>query len=144
MTADQSPRMNGLYVAEPTESLSGAMADHRLAIASRDVAAVAQALAARLGLGAARSVPLDSAAHAWIDDASADLLAHHGNALVLAGESQAPPVHARVAAVKARPAAPNSPPDPTRNHTPSATSTSLADAMNPGRGPGMMTPEVTP
>src|SRR3546814_14764708 len=106
MTADQSPRMNGLYVAEPTESLSGAMADHRLAIASRDVAAVAQPLAARLGLGAARSVPLDAAAQAWIHDASADLLAHHGKALVLAGESQAPQVHALVAAVNSRLAPP--------------------------------------
>src|SRR3546814_19744608 len=85
ITADQSPRMNRLYVAEPTESLSGAMADHRLAIASRDVAAVAPALAARLGLGAAMSVPLDAAAQVWIDDASAVLLAHPRQALVLAG-----------------------------------------------------------
>src|SRR3546814_10800259 len=36
ITADQSPRMNRLYVAEPTESLSGAMAAHRLEIAARD------------------------------------------------------------------------------------------------------------
>src|SRR3546814_16393673 len=67
ITADQSPRMNRLYVAEPTESLSGPMADLRMAIASRDVAAVPPALAARLGPRAEGYVPPASAAHASYD-----------------------------------------------------------------------------
>ncbi len=38
--------MNRLYVVEPTLTLTGAAADHRLAVASRDVALFAQAIAA--------------------------------------------------------------------------------------------------
>ena len=43
--------MNRLYVVEPTPTLTGAAADHRLAVASRDVALFAQAIAAELKVG---------------------------------------------------------------------------------------------
>src|SRR3546814_17691680 len=89
ITADQSPRMNRLYVAEPTESHSGAMADHRLAIASRTVAAVAQALAARLGLGPARSLPLNKAAQVGSAVSRIALISHTGDAPVRRGGSTA-------------------------------------------------------
>jgi molybdopterin-containing oxidoreductase family iron-sulfur binding subunit len=102
--AGRPPRMNRLYVAEPSETLSGAMADHRLACAARDVARLAQALAAGFGIGEAP--PLPDAARRWVAGASADLAAHRGAALLIAGEAQPPAVHALVATLNARLAAP--------------------------------------
>jgi molybdopterin-containing oxidoreductase family iron-sulfur binding subunit len=86
--------MNRLYVVEPTLTLTGAAADHRLAIAARDVAAFAQAIAARLGVGE-HKLPerLGAFAH-WIDALARDLAAHRGTSLVIAGETQTPEVNA--------------------------------------------------
>jgi MoCo/4Fe-4S cofactor protein with predicted Tat translocation signal len=86
-------QMNRLYAAEPDESLSGAMADHRLAVAARDIAALATAIAAKLGIGD-EVLLADHEQQRWADAAAADLLAHRGHALLLAGESQPAEVHA--------------------------------------------------
>ncbi|MPZ77549.1 MAG: 4Fe-4S dicluster domain-containing protein [Deltaproteobacteria bacterium] len=89
-------RMNRLYAAEPTPSITGAMADHRLAITAGDIAALAEAVARRLGI---KEVGGDDAqaliAHAgWIDAVVADLREHRGSSLVIAGGSQPPRVQA--------------------------------------------------
>ncbi|MEX0804567.1 MAG: TAT-variant-translocated molybdopterin oxidoreductase, partial [Candidatus Binatia bacterium] len=89
-------RMNRLYAAEPTPSITGAMADHRLAMTAGDIAALAQAVARRLGI---KEVAGDDAQaltpHAgWIDAVAAELREHRGSSLVLAGGSQPPRVHA--------------------------------------------------
>ncbi len=88
-------RMNRLYVAEPAPSITGSMADHRLAVRAGDIAALAQALAARLGVkGSAGAGAQASASHAaWLDAAAGDLSAHRGTSVVVAGESQPPDVH---------------------------------------------------
>jgi molybdopterin-containing oxidoreductase family iron-sulfur binding subunit len=85
------PPMNRLYVVESSPSLTGALADHRLAVRPSDVEQVGRALAAALGGGA----PAAASPHqAWIAPLAKDLQAHAGRSLVLAGEWQPPAVHA--------------------------------------------------
>jgi molybdopterin-containing oxidoreductase family iron-sulfur binding subunit len=91
----QAGQMNRLYAVEPTPTLTGTMADHRLAIPSSQVVAVAQAIAEKLDIKAA--VPggaLTKAQQRWIDAVARDLQAHKGASLIVAGETQPPLVHA--------------------------------------------------
>ena len=93
---DEASRMNRLYVAESAFTTTGAMADHRLRIASSHVLPLAAALAGRV-LGtdayAALAQGLDVKPE-WISECAADLLAHRGASLVVAGAHQSAPVHA--------------------------------------------------
>jgi molybdopterin-containing oxidoreductase family iron-sulfur binding subunit len=103
---DASRTMSRLYVFESGYSLTGANADHRISVRSRDVAAVAGRLAARL-------VPemMPSSADAQqhfsaatpealgfdglvLDQVIDDLEAHRGTSLVVAGPRQPAAVHA--------------------------------------------------
>jgi molybdopterin-containing oxidoreductase family iron-sulfur binding subunit len=92
--------MNRLYVAECTLSLTGAAADHRLAIPAWAVASLARALAAAIDpalvSGASpEALPEYLAAHAgWIKAVASDLTANRGKGLVIAGEAQPAEVHA--------------------------------------------------
>jgi molybdopterin-containing oxidoreductase family iron-sulfur binding subunit len=96
----QHPGMSRLYVVECTPTLTGAAADHRLALPARDVAFVAQAIARSLGIGGADPsaeprLPDRLAGHAlWIAALVRDLQASRGKSLVLAGETQPAQVHA--------------------------------------------------
>jgi molybdopterin-containing oxidoreductase family iron-sulfur binding subunit len=85
---DAAQRMGRLYVTECMPSISGATADHRLPMRSGDIAEVARQLAAGIsGKTIGTSSP-------WLSAAAADLLAHRGESLVLAGDEQPPEVHA--------------------------------------------------
>ena len=92
--------MNRLYAVEGVFSLTGAMADHRLRLESRQIAAFVGALAARLGAGGAAgaSVPPGVDAH-WIDALAKDLQANRGKGLIVAGDRQPAAVHAAVCAL---------------------------------------------
>ncbi len=83
------PEMNRVYVVEGSPTSSGASADHRLALPSSEIEGFARALAAELGL----AVP-GGAAHAWVAPVAKDLKRAGARALVIAGESQPPAVHA--------------------------------------------------
>jgi molybdopterin-containing oxidoreductase family iron-sulfur binding subunit len=95
-------QMNRLYAVEGVYSLTGAMADHRLRLESRHIAAFLAALGARLGVPGAVSpaganVPgLDPR---WIDALAKDLLANRGKGVIVAGDRQPPAVHAAVCAL---------------------------------------------
>jgi MoCo/4Fe-4S cofactor protein with predicted Tat translocation signal len=100
--------MNRLYAVEGVYSLTGAMADHRLRLESRQIASFLSALAARLesGAGLPGGVPNAAAAMGasgvdprWIDALAKDLLANRGKGLIVAGERQPPAVHAAVCAL---------------------------------------------
>jgi MoCo/4Fe-4S cofactor protein with predicted Tat translocation signal len=91
--------MNRLYVVEPTPSVTGATADHRLPLRASDVALFARALAGKLGLGGTASVSTD--AEKWLDAAARDLQKHKGASLVVAGEQQTAEVHALAHAINA-------------------------------------------
>src|SRR5258708_27821436 len=60
-----SDKMNRLYVVEPTPSVTGATADHRLPLRASEVELFARALAGRLGLGSSAALPPD--AQKWLD-----------------------------------------------------------------------------
>ena len=87
---------NRLYVAEPTPSITGSIADHRLAIAAGRIDSLAQAVARRLGAKQSGAEDAQDLApyKAWIDTVAADLQQHRGSSLVIAGEFQPPRVHA--------------------------------------------------
>src|SRR5262245_42455391 len=94
--------MNRLYAVEGVYSLTGAMADHRLRLESRQIAAFVAALAARLGApgaGAASPASVPGVDARWIDAVAKDLLANHGKSLIVAGDRQPPAVHAAVCAL---------------------------------------------
>ncbi|HWB61059.1 MAG TPA: TAT-variant-translocated molybdopterin oxidoreductase, partial [Chthoniobacteraceae bacterium] len=86
--------LNRLYVAEPTPSLTGAMADHRLSAAAADIALLARELAAKLGVGASAN-----GSNEWVNAAADDLKKSRGRGLVVAGEQQPPEVHALAHAI---------------------------------------------
>jgi Fe-S-cluster-containing dehydrogenase component len=81
------------YVAESIPTLTGTKADHRLALRPTAVSNIAIALANILGAGLA-SPKLSPASEHFVNAAAKDLLAHKGRALVLAGRTQRPEIHA--------------------------------------------------
>jgi molybdopterin-containing oxidoreductase family iron-sulfur binding subunit len=96
--------MNRLYAVEGIYSLTGAMADHRLRLASRHIAPFLAALAARLAPAPAGPASLAGANvpgvdPRWIDALAKDLLANRGKGLIVAGERQPAAVHAAVCAL---------------------------------------------
>ena len=92
-----SSEMNRLYVAEPTPTITGSVADHRLACGAAQIAELVQGLLVMTG--APPSVPVNGWQAAWIEGAKRDLRAHRGAGLVLAGEGQPPWVHQAVHAI---------------------------------------------
>ena len=80
--------MNRLYAIESTPTLTGAKADHRLALRASEIEAAARALSA----GGAGSFSNANAAK-FLGAAAKDLQAHRGRSLVVAGEYQPAAVH---------------------------------------------------
>jgi molybdopterin-containing oxidoreductase family iron-sulfur binding subunit len=83
------PEMNRLYVVEGSPTPTGASADHRLALRSSEIEGFARAVAAVLGLAIEGGVE-----HAWVGPIVRDLRRAGARAVVIAGESQPPAVHA--------------------------------------------------
>jgi molybdopterin-containing oxidoreductase family iron-sulfur binding subunit len=95
--------MNRLYAVEGVYSLTGAMADHRLRLESRQIAAfVAGARGAASGApGASSQADVSGVDQRWIEAVAKDLLANRGKGLIIAGERQPAGVHAAVSALNA-------------------------------------------
>src|SRR5687767_12465596 len=96
--------MNRLYAVEGVYSLTGAMADHRLRLESRQIAPFLAALAARIAPAEAGAASLAGSGvpgidARWIDALAKDLLANRGKGLIVAGDRQPPAVHAAVCAL---------------------------------------------
>jgi molybdopterin-containing oxidoreductase family iron-sulfur binding subunit len=100
---DGAHSMSRLYAVEGVYSLTGAMADHRLRLESRQIASFVAALAARLGAptGGAAAASIPGVDPRWIEAVAKDLLANRGRSLIVAGERQPPEVHAAVCALNA-------------------------------------------
>jgi MoCo/4Fe-4S cofactor protein with predicted Tat translocation signal len=93
--------MNRLYAVEPSLTVTGASADHRLPLKSADVLAFALELAKRLnvpGVAAPSASPAVATLSKFLDALAKDLKAHAGKSLVLVGPNQPEYVHA-VAAI---------------------------------------------
>ncbi|HJU26469.1 MAG TPA: TAT-variant-translocated molybdopterin oxidoreductase, partial [Rhodanobacteraceae bacterium] len=95
--------MSRLYVVEPTPSITGMMADHRLPLESVRIGDFARALERRLGAGDGRGggATLPARQAHWLDAVADDLQAARGAALVVAGFAQPPEVHALAQAMNA-------------------------------------------
>ena len=78
--------MSRLYVAEPTPSITGTMADHRIACSATDIQILTEAIAQMHD--AATLARLPKAQQDWLAAVTKDLDANHGSGLVLAGEGQ--------------------------------------------------------
>ncbi|MGE3841444.1 MAG: TAT-variant-translocated molybdopterin oxidoreductase [Vicinamibacterales bacterium] len=85
--------MNRLYVAESTPSNTGIKADHRLALKAGLIEALARAVAAGVGVAGAAGGDVPGVPAAWLSTVVADLQAHRGASIVIAGEHQPAAVH---------------------------------------------------
>ena len=91
--------MTRLYVVEPTPTVTGSSADHKLPLRACDVELFTRALAAKLGRGGAVSLPAEC--EKWLNTVVADLQKARGSSLVIAGEQQSAAVHALAHAINA-------------------------------------------
>jgi molybdopterin-containing oxidoreductase family iron-sulfur binding subunit len=99
-------KMNRLYVAESSLSLTGAAADHRAALPPRDLPGLVAQLTAALAAhgvaaldGVAAAGGLAKGVAAFVSPAAKDLAGARGRSVVVAGASQPPGVHAAVHAL---------------------------------------------
>src|SRR5262249_22120395 len=92
----QAPGMNRLYAIEASPTITGGMADHRFAVAARDVEPIARAVARAVGVGAKdAALPAHLSRHAtWIEAVGRDLARAKGRCVVIPGETQPKEVHA--------------------------------------------------
>ncbi|MDX2150953.1 MAG: TAT-variant-translocated molybdopterin oxidoreductase [Bryobacteraceae bacterium] len=90
--------MSRLYVVEPSYTVTGGMADHRLRSRAADVRTVAAELLKQLG-GLTVLNGATTPHGRWIAAAAKDLKAHAGKSLVVAGPRQPAAVHALVALI---------------------------------------------
>ena len=95
--------LNRLYVVESLMTLTGINADHRLRIPSSSVAHLTGALAAQIlkdgGAGLESLGQPAGVDSKWISECAKDLLAHRGEALVVAGYRQPLAVHLMALAI---------------------------------------------
>lgn len=85
--------MNRLYAVESTPTITGAMADHRIAVRASEVEQVARAVAQALGVSGVASAVSDELAQ-WATIVANDLQQQRGASIVIAGMEQPPVVHA--------------------------------------------------
>lgn len=87
--------MSRMYAVESSFTLTGSVAEHRLAIPDSMIPAVAATMAQMLGLPANRmQYPLPENARAFVSAMVEDLQQHAGESVVFAGPGMSPQVHA--------------------------------------------------
>ena len=94
--------MNRLYVLESSPTITGSMADHRLALRPSQIAAAARAIAGRLGVQGIAAAELPNSLEAgWVDALVEDLQGADGRCVVVAGAEQPASVQALAHAMNA-------------------------------------------
>lgn len=93
--------MNRHYQVEPSPSPTGSIADHRLALAPDDIAALAAHIVSQVGADAEDVALPESVVATFASALIEDLQDHRGSSIVIAGEMQPPVVHALAAAINA-------------------------------------------
>ena len=86
-------QQNRLYAVESAPTVTGMVADHRLAVRSVDVAGVARAIAGGVGVAGATAGAPAGVSATWIGAVVKDLTSHPGTSLVVAGDEQPAEVH---------------------------------------------------
>ena len=94
---EEKKEINRLYAVETTMTLTGAKADHRLAVKPSQMPEIAKAIAAAVGVSGASSTYTENAQ--WIQTMAKDLQANRGKSIVIAGDNQPPVVHALAHAI---------------------------------------------
>jgi len=93
-------KLSRMYAVESIHSVTGANAEHRLRLTSRDVGNALQALAQKLGVaGVAPAAPLSAPAQKFIDALAKDLQGNKSASAVLVGERQPAAMHAVAALI---------------------------------------------
>jgi MoCo/4Fe-4S cofactor protein with predicted Tat translocation signal len=98
--------MSRLYVMESTPTITGAMADHRVTVRPSQIATIAAHIAGEVGVagaeGAGASTTLPEGVNAEVVEALiAELQGANGRSIVIAGDGEAPYVHALAHAINA-------------------------------------------
>src|SRR5271165_2267139 len=96
---DLKEKMSRFYSVESTPTNTGGKADHRLPVRASEVAQVASAIAARLGVGSGATAKPEH--QKFVTALVKDLQAHKGAAVVIPGDNQPPAVHALAHAMNA-------------------------------------------
>ena len=96
--SEDNQQMSRLYSVESTPTLTGAKADHRLAMKASEVEGFGRQLAGAVGAAAPAgagggTIDPASAAGKWVAAIAKDLQAHGGRSLVVPGEYQTAAVH---------------------------------------------------
>jgi molybdopterin-containing oxidoreductase family iron-sulfur binding subunit len=86
--------MNRLYVVEPTPSITGDSADHRVPVKAIEVESIARALATRTGATGGQQGQLRPELTRFVDAVAKDLQGRRGASIVIAGDYQPASVHA--------------------------------------------------
>jgi len=86
--------MNRLYAVESSPTVTGARADHRMAVKASAVEFFAWALAGQLGVAPQKPKNVPPEYAKWIAALAKDLMAHRGRSIVVPGDHQSPGVHA--------------------------------------------------
>ena len=97
--SEQNKNINRLYMVENKLSITGAKADHRLAVKPSQMTDITKAIAAALGVSGAGAVSLPAETVQWVTAMARDLQANAGRSIVVAGDSQPPMVHALAHAI---------------------------------------------
>jgi len=97
--SEEKKEISRLYSVETTITLTGAKADHRIAVKPSQMIEVAKAIGKALGVAGAASTYGEN--NAWIAAMAKDLTAHKGKSLVVAGDNQPATVHALAHAMNA-------------------------------------------
>ncbi len=97
--SEEKKEINRLYSIETTITLTGAKADHRIAVKPSQMVEIAKAVAKAVGVAGATSTYTENAA--WIAAMAKDLTEHKGKSLVVAGDNQPAVVHALAHAINA-------------------------------------------
>ncbi|MBV8275692.1 MAG: TAT-variant-translocated molybdopterin oxidoreductase, partial [Verrucomicrobia bacterium] len=92
---------NRLYIAEPTPTITGSMADERLPIAGSAIGGLVQMLASRLGVSQTKAEIHEPEAVAWVEACASRLKQAQGRSLITAGYRQPGEIHEWVHAINA-------------------------------------------
>jgi MoCo/4Fe-4S cofactor protein with predicted Tat translocation signal len=92
---------NHLYVAEPSPTITGSMADRRLPIDGSAMGSLIKMLAGKLGVSQAKAEIDEPEAEPWVEECAKWLQASRGHSLVTAGYRQPPEIHRWVHAINA-------------------------------------------
>ena len=95
--AAPNQKTNRLYAFESSPGITGAKADHRIAMRHSEITRLSMAMASRLGIPAGGSATTFS--EYWFDPMMRDIEARAGAGAVIAGPTQPPIVHAVVHAI---------------------------------------------